>query len=108
MLSYSPMQVTYIYVLFQGGNYIFEFDTFAERDVCREFVGESQLQIVMLHISIHIHHYILRLSGRIVMGWIYHLMQQPCCFLLFPLIMFHIPLVLVRKEKICFSFCHFG
>ncbi|XP_047971841.1 general transcription and DNA repair factor IIH subunit TFB1-1-like [Salvia hispanica] len=25
----------------QGGNYIFEFDTFAERDVCREFVARA-------------------------------------------------------------------
>lgn len=28
-------------VLFQGGSYIFEFQSFADLHVCREFVGKS-------------------------------------------------------------------
>lgn len=29
-------------VLFQGGSYIFEFESFPDLHVCREFVGKSQ------------------------------------------------------------------
>lgn len=35
------------FVLFQGANYILEFDNFPDRDVCRDFVGELQSQLSM-------------------------------------------------------------
>lgn len=54
-----------IYVLFQGGSYIFEFKRFADRDACQEIVGESQLLVVFRHVKFA---YILRLSGKMVIG----------------------------------------
>ena len=33
----------FYFVLFQAGSYIFEFENFVDLQVCREFVGKSQL-----------------------------------------------------------------